>query len=441
MQLEQLEEKSQLALMLHRSGALSEAEAVHRETVSRAPTNAYFKYRLAETLLAAGQRDEEALELMLDAARLDPNFPLFRDTAIRTMFRLWTPERAVECALALDAASGDGLSVGDRYALKRLGAVLLLERREVGLCFSAYRELFGHRATNIAIRGEFHGHQSVIVNYHSGGYEMYLPGDFWFRGFLLERLLAMQPAFDAVSGQGMLRLSVGDAADGDYDQLCFSSQRQNRVAVPDAIFFLENAYAGYRRAFAQLPSWRQRQPVAYWRGSLTGQATNIFEIMQLPRIGVCLAGRYDQRINAKITDFSQYSGFNPVLEETLRGLEVLGEHERGEENLKYRYLIDVDGNTNAWQSCYMKLLAGGLLVKIASPYRQWYYDRIVHRETAFLVNSPKEVLSAVHWAEANPRLAEEIALRGRDLAIAMDTKSGIEAFARSAEALLRGQFS
>ena len=43
---------------------------------------------------------------------------------------------------------------------------------------------------------------------------------------------------------------------------------------------------------------------------------------------------------------------------------------------KYKYQIDIDGNTNAWPGLFQKLLTGSPVLKVASPYgfRQWLYE-------------------------------------------------------------------
>ena len=45
---------------------------------------------------------------------------------------------------------------------------------------------------------------------------------------------------------------------------------------------------------------------------------------------------------------------------------------------KFKYQIDIDGNTSSWPGLFQKLLTGSPVLKIASPlgYRQWYYDRL-----------------------------------------------------------------
>ena len=431
-----LEAESQKALALHREGRLVEAESVHRFTVQSDPANGYFKYRLAETLISKGGDPDEIIDLVMGAARLDPHFPLFRDTALRLLFQRRPPAEALEAYLSLDAPCDPPASASSKLSTDKLAAILLLEHKKVELCWNLLRHVFGSRAKSILIDDRLSGAESVFLNFDASGYEIALPGNFSHRRFLIERLFAMQGAFDHTELNGTVKLSLGDGADGDDDQLCFSSRTAHQLPVPDAVFFNSDGYAAQREAFATAPDWTLRPPIAYWRGSLTGNASNWREVFALPRVQICLAARFTPTIDARITDLSQFAAAYPELEEALTGLDLLGERRPETDNQNFRYGIDVDGNTNAWQSLYVKLLAGTCVLKIASPYRQWHYDRIRDGETVRLVAGPRDLSEALLWAEANPTAAKEIAQRGRELALSMTVASEREVFARTAHLLL-----
>ena len=431
-----LEAESQKALAFHREGRLAEAESLHRFTVQSDPANGYFKYRLAETLISNGGDPDEIIDLVMAAARLDPHFPLFRDTALRLLFQRRPPAEALEAYLSLEPPCDPAASPNSKPATDRLAAILLLEHKQVELCWSLLRHVFGGRAKSVRIDHRLSGTESVFLNFDSSGYEIALPGNFSHRRFLIERLFAMQGAFDYTEIRGTIKLSLGDAADGDDEQLCFSSRTAHQLPVPDAVFFGSDGYAKQREAFEAAPDWNTRSPIAYWRGSLTGSAANWREVLALPRVQVCLAARFTRNIDARITDLSQFSDAYPELEETLKGLDLLGERRPEAENQNYRFGIDVDGNTNAWQSLYVKLLAGTCVLKIASPYRQWYYDRIRDGETVRFIAGPRDLSEALAWAETNPTVAKDIAQRGMELALSMTETSEREVFARAARLLL-----
>jgi len=44
--------------------------------------------------------------------------------------------------------------------------------------------------------------------------------------------------------------------------------------------------------------------------------------------------------------------------------------------VRQRVHVDIDGNSNSWPGLMSKLLLGGAILKVRSPYAQWYYDRL-----------------------------------------------------------------
>ena len=45
--------------------------------------------------------------------------------------------------------------------------------------------------------------------------------------------------------------------------------------------------------------------------------------------------------------------------------------------LRYRGIVDLDGNTNSWRGAYWKLRSNSVVLKQQSPFCQWYYHRLV----------------------------------------------------------------
>lgn len=45
--------------------------------------------------------------------------------------------------------------------------------------------------------------------------------------------------------------------------------------------------------------------------------------------------------------------------------------------LAARATFDVDGNSNAWDSCWWKLRGNAVVLKVQSKYQQWYYPKLV----------------------------------------------------------------
>lgn len=425
------EAESQRALEQARMGDLEGALSHHDQVVESNPDNGYFRFRRAELLAALG-RHEEALNDTLQSARSDPAFPLFRHRALSMLFAQRAPEEAVSVYRSLGPAHAEQDQL-DRYA-----ACCLIERGAFDICTAEFRAVLGARAEGIERSEEDFGPHSIKVRFRDTGHTIQVSAGFQNWPFMIERVLAYDAYFDGVNGaHGDVLISVGDSAFGDAPQLCASSDRDHHYPIPDPIFVATGGYESQRRRFAEAsPPWALRKPLGYWRGSLTGQAATLEQVVALPRVHLCLAARFSPAIDAKITVLTQFVEFGATLTDCLKGLGVIGDFQDELENSAYRYLIDVDGNTNAWQSLYVKLLAQGCVVKIKSRYRQWYYDRLTHRGNVYYVDDPGEVAAAVSALE-KAGIGESIGIEGRRTGLAMTPQTEHAAFAGAVREYLR----
>ena len=90
---------------------------------------------------------------------------------------------------------------------------------------------------------------------------------------------------------------------------------------------------------------------------------------------------------------------------------------------RYRYQIDIDGNTNSWPGLLMKLLTGSPVLKVASPrdYRQWYYNQLVPWHNFVPVAADmSDLADKVQWLIANDDIGQRIGAAGRALGKSLD---------------------
>ena len=67
---------------------------------------------------------------------------------------------------------------------------------------------------------------------------------------------------------------------------------------------------------------------------------------------------------------------------------------------RWRYQIDIDGNSNAWEGLFTKLLTGSLVLKVESAFgfRQWYYDRLLPwRHVVPVAKDMSDLVEKVAW--------------------------------------------
>jgi Glycosyl transferase family 90 len=86
---------------------------------------------------------------------------------------------------------------------------------------------------------------------------------------------------------------------------------------------------------------------------------------------------------------------------------------------RYKYQIDIDGNTNAWSGFFQRLLTGSPVLKIESPRGlvQWFYDELRPWHNYVPVAPDiSDLVEKVNWLNRNDAVAEAIGHRGLALA-------------------------
>jgi Glycosyl transferase family 90 len=237
---------------------------------------------------------------------------------------------------------------------------------------------------------------------------------------------------------GTVDVSLWDT--GLVPGLAFCSNKPDQYLIPDNLFISTHAYEPVRCAYREndVP-WQQRHAVAFWRGSTTGQPSER-EIgwRSLPRIRLCELGRQnDDLIDAGISEIAQVE--DPATESVIRDSGLMRAYLPAAEFNRYKYQIDIDGNTNSWPGLFQKLLTGSPVLKIASPsgHRQWYYDKL--REWINFVPvaaDMSDLVDKVRWLRDHDDLAHAIGEQGQALALSMDYEGELKRAGRTITAAL-----
>ena len=239
--------------------------------------------------------------------------------------------------------------------------------------------------------------------------------------------------------------SDGCETEGEYRRISFSCSRPDTILIPDYLFTNSNGYAQMRRRVAadSLP-WREREDMIFWRGAANGRPVAPPETARWgwhQRLHLCQwaeESSFAARADIGIVDHDSIT-----VEWVKPAIEAAGFIRPAapkETFLRYRYLADVDGWSNAW-GLLEKLLMGATVVKIGSAfgYRQWYYDRMepwVHY--APVAPDLSDLDAVMARLSANPDEAERIATQGRVFAESLDLARELaEAEKRIEAALIR----
>jgi len=390
--------------------------------------------KLANALLNAGEY-AEGLETLRRSLEYKPeNAAWLSDVLLGTM----SPAEAVEKYHQFVAATPRSFEA-DRYF-----STNLMKAGHIPLVFSRFRHIVGHKCAGIVSSGRSRideGPSSLLINAGNGQYTVEMPNSFrgsfmHFSRFLSYTSYLDRLADDCVSGRA--RLCLSDSPDRDLPAMAMSAIGDQHGLIPDANFMLSEGYDAVRGMIAREDvEWADRHDLMYWRGSLTGRSKTIPGILNLPRVELCLLSRFKPHIlDARIArgGWEQYLPDFPEIGAVLEGLGVVGDKEPESRNFHFKYLIDVDGNSNAWASYYVKLICGGVVVKLDSPYRQWYYHKTEPFQSFVPIKSITHDLGDVYnWLLENDMEASNIASMGRNLALSMSVSSEYCVFKRAFE--------
>ena len=165
-----------------------------------------------------------------------------------------------------------------------------------------------------------------------------------------------------------------DASSDDVDD-------RSRPLIPDPYCLMTGGYRNLRERIQQnpLPPWHERLPLAFWRGSTTGSKDIDLETLelnrryQLARLSRTWPERLDARINRAVQCCDALA--RKQVEHRLQREGLLSATVTPWHAALHAWQIDIDGNVNSWGLLW-KLLSGSCILRVQSPRRQWYHQRL-----------------------------------------------------------------
>lgn len=216
---------------------------------------------------------------------------------------------------------------------------------------------------------------------------------------------------------GSIQINTGDYAEGDG--LAFCSNRDGQILIPDDSFVRTKGYEETRDFYKKnkVP-WEEKKPIVFWRGGTTGMSTTGLW-RDLQRIKLCAITQNSS--NQHLFDVG-LSGVVQLSKQDASQIEKLG-YLKQFVPIKlansYKYLVDIDGNSNAWSALFQKLLSGSVVLKVASPnnFRQWYYDDLIPWVNFVPIDSDmSDLVEKIHWLHKHDDEARKIGENGAILA-------------------------
>ncbi len=154
--------------------------------------------------------------------------------------------------------------------------------------------------------------------------------------------------------------------------------------------------------------WREKEDKAFWRGSTAGGFLTAATWDHIARSQlVLLSLKYPGDLDARFNHVTQCSIDVPKILKN-RGM-ISGTVSRGD-HLTYKYLIDVDGNSCAFERCFWLLLSNSLVIKQQSPNIQWYYGALEPYKHYLPINQDlSDLKEKIEWARQHDAEAQKIA--------------------------------
>lgn len=164
------------------------------------------------------------------------------------------------------------------------------------------------------------------------------------------------------------------------------------------------------RDFDKILPWEYKIPGAFWRGTSTGLPLLTREgWRENLRVKLCiksLEANDSGFLDAYFSEIVQCD--DESVKEQIVNSGLLREpinHLMFGRNL---YLIDIDGNASSW-GYFWKLCFNGVVLKVDSPYMQWFYPFLVPGEHYLPVKSDlSDLFETIRWARNNDARCREI---------------------------------
>lgn len=205
-----------------------------------------------------------------------------------------------------------------------------------------------------------------------------------------------------------------------YPVLAFGRHKNDPTVIllPDPEFIANLGHLGLKEEVdvSDIP-WEQKRNQMVWRGGNHGMAYSVYNVDGPQRVIVDAEGTIHTKLmNQRELLVWRSRRSSPVADMIDAEFAILpGETSMTKRDmLQYKFLIDVDGEVNAWTGLIWKLYSGSTVFKIDSHFEQWYYSSLqpwVHYVP--VRGDLQDLEEKLVWALANDDLARTIANNGR----------------------------
>jgi hypothetical protein len=166
---------------------------------------------------------------------------------------------------------------------------------------------------------------------------------------------------------------------------------KDSICIPDPYFCYRNQHSRQLKEIREnYVRWQDKKNECIWRGD----PNNSFYINFINPKDNINPRHYLIKLlkNKKIKNFNYISVFTTISEQ-----------------IKYKYILDVDGWSNTWDATVWKLYSGSVLLKVKSLWKQWYYDELKEWEHYVPINNDfSDLNEKIEWCINNDDKCKKI---------------------------------
>jgi hypothetical protein len=193
-----------------------------------------------------------------------------------------------------------------------------------------------------------------------------------------------------------------------------SFDNEKHILIPDLMAL--RGYPNVREEIEQASRtypWSSKIEKIFWRGATTGGSLTTHTWADLPRSRLVLFSlKHPEIIDARFNRVVQAA---PGVKEILQSRGMMAKTVRRADHLRYKYLIDVDGNTSTFERFFWQLFSNSLIFKQNSPNRQWYYAGLQANQHFLPVKEDlSDLMEQILWAKRHDYEAQQIAEQASD---------------------------
>ncbi len=188
-----------------------------------------------------------------------------------------------------------------------------------------------------------------------------------------------------------------------------SKTASSLILMPD--FKALTGYQGLRHKIEegnQKWPWENKTAKAFWRGSTTGGWLTDLNWDQIARVKLAiLAHSHPDKMDARLTGVVQC---DPEIPAFIKAQGLTGKIVSQVDHLKYKYLVDVDGNSCSFERYFWVLLSNSVVLKQMTSNIQWYYSGVKPYEHFIPVKEDlSDLMEKIQWAQIHDKEAKQIA--------------------------------